>query len=179
MAEFLGSCVESYVRLSGIDASSLRSVSTPYLADESGSGPARLPKQDGGFIECEYCKHTFPHPPVQGGGVQERSADQVSDDVAPACVSVPPSRCPVLPLTLGSRGQGRDRSRCSSSQQYTIECSAGPASTATDGCAMQCSTTHTSIRLSLFKPRIYCSLYPQASGVLQRRGVPLSFTSQY
>ena len=144
MSEFLGSCVESYVRLSGIDASSLRSVSTPYLADESGSGPARLPKQDGGFIECEYCKHTFPHPPVQGGGVQERSADQVNDDVAPACVSVPPSRCPVLPLTLGSRGQGRDRSRCSSSQQYTIECSAGPASTATDGCAMQCSTTHTS-----------------------------------
>ena len=47
MSSFLASCVRQCLDLSGRTESDWRSVSTPYLPDESGIGPARVPCADG------------------------------------------------------------------------------------------------------------------------------------
>ena len=62
MDEFLSSCVTQYLKLSGRPDRALRHVATPYLPDESGNGPARMPVAEGASIVCECCQHSFPHP---------------------------------------------------------------------------------------------------------------------
>merc|ERR1711891_98654 len=58
MKPFLEKCVESYIALSGRPLSSLQRVSTPYLPEEPGSGPARAPCPD---AVCSCCGRALPN----------------------------------------------------------------------------------------------------------------------
>ena len=66
MGDFLQQCVDKYCTLAKTvgPAPKLRRVATPFLADDSSLSPQGAPAAKGPIVECPWCKHTFPPPPV-------------------------------------------------------------------------------------------------------------------
>ena len=66
MGDFLQQCVDKYCTLAKTvgPAPKLRRVATPFLADDSSLSPQGAPAATGPIVECPWCKHTFPPPPV-------------------------------------------------------------------------------------------------------------------
>eukprot|EP00972_Heterocapsa_arctica_P045295 6686019-Heterocapsa_arctica.AAC.1 len=66
MEDFLTSCVERYLELAG-PGTKMRTVATPFLADDQNKSLVRKPLHEGPCIECPWCKHTFKYPEQVGG----------------------------------------------------------------------------------------------------------------
>ena len=61
MEEFMRSCVQLYLDLA--PGATLRTVATPFLAEDQRDSPARGPAGTGPVAECPWCCHTFtPNP---------------------------------------------------------------------------------------------------------------------
>ena len=139
MAEFLGACVKQYLSLSGQPASALRLASTPFIALESGSGPAHQPLTDGPRIKCECCGHTFPHP----DGTVFRTAfvesdyesDTDADDDTPVAASAF-TRDPVWSSSLCAVSGGAPGDDCELCQCPVCACDVS-VSIASAGCIVE------------------------------------------
>ena len=59
MEDFLSSCVDRYLELAG-NGVKLKTVATPFLAEDQGTSPQGAPCEPGPCCECPGCKHTFP-----------------------------------------------------------------------------------------------------------------------
>ena len=94
--------MHQYLKLSGQERSSLKPVSTPYVAEGGGGGPARSPVQSGPSIECPHCKHAFPAAGVSCSEVHEsRTSDRQPSPAyagAAPCVLGP---CALAPAAVG------------------------------------------------------------------------------
>ena len=66
MGDFLQQCVDTYRTLAATvgPAPKLRRVVTPFLGDDSSLSPQGAPAATGPIVECPWCKHTYPPPPV-------------------------------------------------------------------------------------------------------------------
>ena len=70
MEEFMRSCVQLYLDLA--PGATLRTVATPFLAEDQRDSPARGPAGTGPVEECPWCCHTFTPNPYSSVSVLEK-----------------------------------------------------------------------------------------------------------
>ena len=58
MEEFVRSCIERYVQLSG--EKNIKIFPTPFVPETHEESPAGAPCAKGPVVECQLCRHTFP-----------------------------------------------------------------------------------------------------------------------
>eukprot|EP00972_Heterocapsa_arctica_P028431 4180795-Heterocapsa_arctica.AAC.1 len=90
MEDFLASCVERYLELAG-PGTKMRTVSTPFLADDQNLLLVRKPLHPGPCIACPWCKRTVKYSKSHGTtaiATPARAGNSTDGDIQPSMSDV-------------------------------------------------------------------------------------------
>ena len=105
MSGFFVQCVDEYLKLTGLQKSSLRKVSTPFIQEDQKQSPARCVVRPGEpWFECEWCKRSFPASLAELFGSPAATAEWIIMQ-------------PLLATLLGVDPSGRDGSAADAFEQ--------------------------------------------------------------